>query len=152
MRSNFITQSRDKNQIRANFGYKRIGENSNPFTRHEIKNTHVTKTWILSRVYSQTPWLIIKERDTYPPVTSYHGVRRSGAPHILIQGTRQVIYSDLSSVLVIESRHGTNWEWTQAHSSVRSSIPSPGGQRSQVLWPFTRIGVWKICDWDLRFV
>ena len=84
----------------------------------EIKNTHATKTWILSRVYSQTPWLIIKERDTYPPVTSYHGVRRSGTPHILIQGTRQVIYSDLSSVLVIESRHGTNWEWTQAHSSV----------------------------------
>ena len=119
MRSNFITQSRDKNQIRANFGYKRIGENSNPYPppRGNKEHTHNQDVNSFSRVLS-TPWLALKERDTYPPVTSYHGVRRSGTPHILIQGTRQVIYSDLSSVLVIESRHGTNWEWTQAHSSV----------------------------------
>ncbi len=45
MRSNFIiqSQSRDKNQIRANFGYKRIGEKSNPYPRREInlkEHTH----------------------------------------------------------------------------------------------------------------
>jgi hypothetical protein len=54
--------------------------------------------------------MIIKERYTYPPVTDHQGVRRSGSPYTFIQGKESVIYSDLSSVLVIESRHGTDWE------------------------------------------
>ena len=71
--SNFSIQSRDKNQTRANFGCKRIRPNLQSLPTLKIKNVHVTKTWILCRVYSHpldwSPrrdtrtllWLIIKE-------------------------------------------------------------------------------------------
>jgi hypothetical protein len=50
--SNFSIQSRDKNQTRANFGCKRIRPNLQSLPTLKIKNVHVTKTWILCRVYS----------------------------------------------------------------------------------------------------
>jgi hypothetical protein len=118
MGSNFNTQSRDKNQIRANFGYKRIGENSNPYPTLKLNNAHATTAWILSRVYSQPlDWSSRRETRTLLWLATTE-VRRNGTPHTFIQGTESVIYSDLSSVLVIESRHGTDWKRTQAHSLV----------------------------------
>jgi hypothetical protein len=135
MRSNFSIQSRDKNQIRANFGYKRIGQNSNPFHVEIKERTRNQDVNPFSRVLS-TPWLIIKERYTYPLVTDHQGVRRSG-PQTFIQGTESVIYWDLSSVLVNESRHGTDWEWTQAHS------PVPSGAVGLVKRPHTNLNLSK---------
>jgi uncharacterized protein with NAD-binding domain and iron-sulfur cluster len=134
----FNTQSRDKNQIRANFGYKRIGPNSNPYSRQEIKNTHATKTWILSHVYSQPlDWPSRRETRTLLWLATTE-VRRNGTPHTFIQGTESVIYSDLSSVLVIESRQGTDWEWTQAHSPVMNEWVLIATCK-QLVWS-TRIG------------
>ena len=94
MRSNFITQSRDKNQIRANFGYKRIGENSNPYPARNKEHTegagHRTSLFkeqdkSSTRTYPQC-WSSIRDTERtgseLKPTVQYSGVEIPEHPSV----------------------------------------------------------------------